>query len=364
MTTERYRIVKKLGEGGWGRTYLVRDRKLGKLWAMKEWKEQESAEADADRERRREEEFRILRELDSPCFPRLVECFQEGGKRYLVMDWIRGTTLEERLISGGAFPWREAASHAVLLCGALEKLHGGKPPILHLDLKPSNIILTQDGPRLIDFGSAVFADAAGSGTETERPFAGTPGFAAPELYQGRRADERSDVYGLGAVLRAMLTGRRPKEGQEKPEGVPECLWEITERALQRDREKRFRNAGEMRLALEELLDEGADEETTGERSGKERGGRILTGAAILGAALLLLLSLSYVRNPESGNAFTLPVQAARKEEICTGKRLDSVFHSPVWELAGQEGERGRLFGIRYLFGQAVREAAGYDADTR
>ena len=73
MTAWRYRILKKLGEGGSGRTYLVRDRKLGKLWAMKEWVEKEGAQ----------EELRILRELESPCFPRIVECFQENGRQYL-----------------------------------------------------------------------------------------------------------------------------------------------------------------------------------------------------------------------------------------------------------------------------------------
>ena len=151
MSKERYRILRKLGEGGCGRTYLVRDRKLGKLWAMKELKPEDG------RERGWEEEFRILRELDSPCFPRLVECFREEGKQYLVMDWVRGLTLEKKLIQNGPLDWKEAADCALQLCGALEKLHGGIPAVLHLDLKPSNIILTQDGPRLIDFGSAVLA---------------------------------------------------------------------------------------------------------------------------------------------------------------------------------------------------------------
>ena len=94
MTTERYRILRKLGEGGCGRTYLVRDRKLGKLWAMKEWKPEAEME-DGIGENSGEEEFRILRELDSPCFPRLVEYFWKDGKRYLVMDWVQGQTLEE-----------------------------------------------------------------------------------------------------------------------------------------------------------------------------------------------------------------------------------------------------------------------------
>ena len=86
MAVQRYRVLKKLGEGGCGRTWLVRDRKLGKLWAMKEWREKEGAQ----------EELRILRELESPCFPRIVECFQENGRQYLLMDWIRGGRWKKR----------------------------------------------------------------------------------------------------------------------------------------------------------------------------------------------------------------------------------------------------------------------------
>ena len=209
MTTERYRILRKLGEGGCGRTYLVRDRKLGKLWAMKEWKPEAEME-DGTGENSGEEEFRILRELDSPCFPRLVEYFWKDGKRYLVMDWVQGQTLEEKLIQDGPFGWREAADCALQLCGALEKLHGGKPAILHLDLKPSNIILTQDGPRLIDFGSAVLAGERENESGKKRVPAITPGFAAPELYEDGKADAGSDVYSLGVVLQVMLTGKKPQ----------------------------------------------------------------------------------------------------------------------------------------------------------
>ena len=261
MLVQRYRVLKKLGEGGCGRTWLVRDRKLGKLWAMKEWVEKEGAQ----------EELRILRELESPCFPRIVECFQENGRQYLLMDWIRGRTLEEALLQEGPLPWRTAAAYAAKICGALETLHGGTPAILHLDLKPSNIILTQDGPRLIDFGNAVLADAAADLTAADgrkagaaeangtaaagrakaalpmdrakaalpadRALRGTPGYAAPELYSGRGADNRSDIYGLGAVLCAMLTGKKPGPAgnRNRTEAVPERLWEIVEKAMKEER---------------------------------------------------------------------------------------------------------------------------------
>ena len=298
MTTERYRILRKLGEGGCGRTYLVRDRKLGKLWAMKEWKPEAEME-DGTGENSGEEEFRILRELDSPCFPRLVEYFWKDGKRYLVMDLVQGQTLEEKLIQDGPFGWREAADCALQLCGALEKLHGGKPAILHLDLKPSNIILTQDGPRLIDFGSAVLAGERENESGKKRVPAITPGFAAPELYEGRAADAGSDVYSLGAVMQVMLTGKKPQPETEKPEGVPERLWEIAECALRKDRRERFSNAGEMKNALEGFLEDG-EEKADACKRGRMAGKWLRAVLALLTAALSAFLYFSAVRMPREG----------------------------------------------------------------
>ena len=350
MTTERYRILRKLGEGGCGRTYLVRDRKLGKLWAMKEWKPEAEME-DGTGENSGEEEFRILRELDSPCFPRLVEYFWKDGKRYLVMDWVQGQTLEEKLIQDGPFGWREAADCALQLCGALEKLHGGKPAILHLDLKPSNIILTQDGPRLIDFGSAVLAGERENESGKKRVPAITPGFAAPELYEDGKADAGSDVYSLGVVLQVMLTGKKPQAEPEKPEGVPEQLWKIAECALRGDRKKRFSDAGEMEKALESFL-----EKEEGKRS--EKRWRRRAGFVLLGAVLSMLLCFPAVCN-RGGRADSFPKgQEAGKEALCSGKRLAAFSQGSVWRMVRQEDEKGRLLGIRHDFENAIRRAAG------
>ena len=379
MSKERYRILRKLGEGGCGRTYLVRDRKLGRLWAMKELKPEDG------RERGWEEEFRILRELDSPCFPRLVECFREEGKQYLVMDWVRGLTLEKKLIQNGPLDWKEAADCALQLCGALEKLHGGIPAVLHLDLKPSNIILTQDGPRLIDFGSAVLAgeckktapednasvnekSANNASAGREHVLTGTPGFAAPELYEGREADAGSDVYSLGAVLQVMLTGKKPQEKGERPKDVPERLWEITERALCEDRQKRFRNAGEMKKALEDLLENGKRSNETKER-GRTRSLQTGLVLVLLTAALGACLYLPAVRQPAAArqpsavlqpeNAFVSIPESLRvqKKAFSSEKRLEAFSHGSIWELVRQGEEAGKMLGLRHDFGEAVRKAA-------
>ena len=124
----------------------------------------------------------MLRNLEHSCFPRIVEIFRENGKRYLVMDWIQGVTLEEEIISHGSLPIPTAVRYAIQLCGALALLHEGEPKILHLDLKPSNIILTQEGVKLIDFGNALQAGTAGGKMMLCRERqAGTPGYVPPEL---------------------------------------------------------------------------------------------------------------------------------------------------------------------------------------
>ena len=392
MAVQRYRVLKKLGEGGCGRTWLVRDRKLGKLWAMKEWREKEGAQ----------EELRILRELESPCFPRIVECFQENGRQYLLMDWIRGRTLEEALLQEGPLPWRTAAAYAAKICGALETLHGGTPAILHLDLKPSNIILTQDGPRLIDFGNAVLADAAADLTAADgrkagaaeangtaaagrakaalpadRALRGTPGYAAPELYSGRGADIRSDVYGLGAVLCAMLTGKKPGPAGNRTETAPERLWDIVEKAMEEDRESRFQNAAEFRSALETALAETAETAETEKNSGRRKNvfirfaAAVCAAAAAVTAAAALLLSSGNLQpgsqqqespqpenpRPQDGS---LPYARASegKTEIGAGKRREAVRNASLWELVWEKEEKGRLLGLQHELGETFRKAAG------
>ena len=392
MAVQRYRVLKKLGEGGCGRTWLVRDRKLGKLWAMKEWREKEGAQ----------EELRILRELESPCFPRIVECFQENGRQYLLMDWIRGRTLEEALLQKGPLPWRTAAAYAAKICGALETLHGGTPAILHLDLKPSNIILTQDGPRLIDFGNAVLADAAADLTAADgrkagaaeangtaaagrakaafpadRALRGTPGYAAPELYSGRGADIRSDVYGLGAVLCAMLTGKKPGPAGNRTETAPERLWEIVEKAMEEDRESRFQNAAEFRSALETALAETAETAETEKNAGRRKNvfirfaAAVCAAAAAVTAAAALLLSSGNLQpgsqqqespqpenpRPQDGS---LPYSRASegKTEIGAGKRREAARNASLWELVWEKEEKGRLLGLQHELGETFRKAAG------
>lgn len=189
---ERFCLERVLGKGGQGCVYLAYDLKLRKYWAVKELYT------------RSEKEAEIMRSLEHPCLPRIVDILEEQGKRYLVMDYLEGFTLQEIRKKRKHIPWKQRLLWAIQLCILLEYLHGPAKGIIYQDLKPSNILVHVSGDiRLIDFGIAgIKGKGPGSGL-------GTRGFAAPEQYHGK-ADEQSDIYSLGAVLRYMEDGDEEK----------------------------------------------------------------------------------------------------------------------------------------------------------
>ena len=155
-------------------------------------------------------EAEILSHLSHPNLPCVHDFFNENGRSYLVMDFIRGKTLGQ-LLAESTTPWlpaKEILDYALQLCDALSYLHQQTPPIIFRDLKPSNVMVTSQGRvYLIDFGIArVFKQ--GLSYDTQK--LGTPGFASPEHYGNRQTGPRSDLYSLGATLHYCLTGKDPR----------------------------------------------------------------------------------------------------------------------------------------------------------
>jgi len=150
-------------------------------------------------------EAEMLAALDNPHIPRVYDNFSEQNRHYLVMEYVEGTTLEEKLaLSGGRLAEDAVTDIGLQTAGALEYLHGLKPPIVYRDLKPSNVMVTADGlVRLIDFGIARYFQPLKTATAI-----GSQGYAAPEQYKGK-AEVRSDIYALGATMHHLLTGRDP-----------------------------------------------------------------------------------------------------------------------------------------------------------
>ena len=211
----RYRIVKLIGQGGFGAVYRGWDLSLEQPVAVKE-----NFGSDAESQRQFEREAKLLAGLRHPNLPRVGDHFVVPGQgQYLVMDFVEGKSLTTLLSErGGPLDEAEVLPWMRQVCEALDYLHTRTPPIIHRDVKPDNIIVAPDGrAMLVDFGISKVYDP-GKGT-TIGAKAVTPGYSPPEQYGRGRTDARSDVYALGATLYTLLTGQTPPDGPDLSSGA-------------------------------------------------------------------------------------------------------------------------------------------------
>nr|HID13872.1 serine/threonine-protein kinase [Anaerolineae bacterium] len=261
LLQNRYRIHRQIGGGGMGVVYLAEDTRLpGRHCAIKEMSPAQLAPQDrtwaipAFRQ-----EAQMLAKLSHPGLTAVTDFFPEGGNWYLVMDYVEGKTLRDRLERArrGRLPPDEALGIVRQLCDVLEYLHGQSPPVVFRDLKPGNVMLTPQGEvKLIDFGIARFFKP---GQTRDTVNLGTPGYAAPELYGGLgQSDPRTDVYSLGVLLHQMVTGHDPTTAAtpfplpppgDLVKGLPAHVEEVISRATRMQPDLRFQSVGELRQAL-------------------------------------------------------------------------------------------------------------------
>lgn len=203
-----YQLLEEIGAGGMGTVYLAKHRESHELAAIKVLPPQLAREEGFVMRFTREAE--MLRALTNPHVVRLLDSGVDDETYYFVMEYVDGETLADRLRRDHRLPWQEAFEIAVQLCSALKAAHDAG--IIHRDLKPSNVLLGRTGAvKLTDFGVAqLFASERLTITGG---VIGTAEYMAPEQAQGQRATKRSDLYSLGALLYAMLTGRPPFTGQ-------------------------------------------------------------------------------------------------------------------------------------------------------
>jgi Tol biopolymer transport system component/predicted Ser/Thr protein kinase len=244
-----YQVEALIGEGGMGKVYRARDTRLGRSVAIKT--------SNARFSERFEREARAVAALNHPHICHLYDI----GPDYLVMEFIEGTPLK------GPFPLDETLQYAEQICSALDAAH--QKGIIHRDLKPGNILLTTHGVKLLDFGIAQMEPGPEDPTFMTMAGAvmGTPAYMAPEQWQGKRADARSDIYSFGCVLYEMLTGKRagrlaaavtPGAG-----GSPE-LDRILGKCIEEDPDLRYQHAAEIRADLLRLKrDTGLNARGTG-----------------------------------------------------------------------------------------------------
>lgn len=202
LYADRYRIVMQIGKGGMGRVYLAEDVRLGgKAVALK------LTRPLPDERRSFLPEAQMLSQLDHPHLPAIVDYYPPAneGVACLVMDYIAGDTLAERLERNGLrLQFSLALSVMIHLCEVLIYLHAQNPPIVFRDLKPSNVLLDRHNRAiLVDFG---IARRHRTEMENDTLQLGTPGFAAPEQLRGDQSDARTDLFGLGALAYHLLSG--------------------------------------------------------------------------------------------------------------------------------------------------------------
>jgi TolB-like protein/predicted Ser/Thr protein kinase len=225
-----YQIEGAIGQGGMGKVYRARDTRLGRIVAIKL-----SSARFSDRFER---EARAIAALNHPHICHLYHV----GPDYLVMEYVEGTPLK------GPLPMDEALKYAQQICDALDAAHSGG--IVHRDLKPGNILLAKHGIKLLDFGLAQMETGPDDPTMAQMTQAGalmgTPAYMAPEQWEGKKADARSDIYSFGCVLYEMLTGKRAAGERE---AVAPPLGDVLRTCLEKDPGDRWQSARELKHAL-------------------------------------------------------------------------------------------------------------------
>jgi hypothetical protein len=250
----RYHIISRLGEGGMGAVFLANDLKLkGKQWAVKEsLMHSYHTQGFAD-------ESAILVKLEHPFLPKIVDFFppDSRGYSYLVMDYIKGQTLQKRIETRNSITVEEIVHYAKQICEVFDYLHQFNPKaIIYRDLKPSNVMVDeQNHIRLIDFGIARnYTDERDSDTVQ----LGTVGFAAPEQYEHQQTDARTDLYTLGALMYYLLSdgshySHQPAQLKALTERIPAKLAAIMNQLLSFHPKDRFQTAAEVLYELEAVF---------------------------------------------------------------------------------------------------------------
>ena len=208
---KRYKIDRKLGQGGFGAVYHALDMRLSVSCAIKECLDTSGAAT-----RQFKQEASMLAELRHPNLPQVTDYFDLQAKGlYLVMDFIEGEDLATKINKNGyGFTEEQVMPWIKQICEALDYLHSHNPPIIHRDIKPQNIIVTKnDVAILVDFGLAKVYDPLTH--TTTGALGGTPGFSSIEQYGQGTTDQRSDIYSLGATIYALLTGQNPPESIQR-----------------------------------------------------------------------------------------------------------------------------------------------------
>ena len=347
QTIGKYRIVDRLGRGGMGTVYRAVDETLHREVAIKVLNAELN---DPDISRRFRAEAVAIARLNHPGIALIYELVQHEGQWLMVIEYVRGETLESLVARSGPLPTPQAAELAIQVLAALAHAHS--MGVVHRDLKPPNIMITETGAtKIMDFGIARVA-----GTEhltSAGLLMGTPAYMAPEQVMGGEIDARTDLFSVGVVLYHLLTGKLPFKGEtpmamvqsrirDLPtpirairQDLPAWISIVMERALERAADRRFQSADEMRDALRRGLS-GLPVEVPGP---------LLTAAGVDcdGAA----------REPDLGAASICPAQPDPRRLRHTDRHRVADAFRPVG-ICGLDGRAGHRPAGSGLAGPASR----------
>ncbi|MEK7774771.1 MAG: protein kinase [Candidatus Zixiibacteriota bacterium] len=276
-----YEVTSPVGAGGMGEVYKAKDTRLDRTVAIKVLPSRTAQ--NADMRSRFEREAKAISSLNHPNICTLHDIGHQDGIDFLVMEYLEGETLSERL-KKGPMSTAEILSYGVQIADALDKAH--KQGLVHRDLKPANIIITKTGAKLLDFGLAKLKIGEGvvegvSGLTQSTPLTGagtilgTLQYMSPEQLEGREADARSDIFAFGAVLYEMTTGSRAFSGNSQASliasimsGEPRSITQLSpmsppilertiKQCLAKDIDQRWQTAGDLKRALEWIEEGGS-----------------------------------------------------------------------------------------------------------
>ena len=323
-----YEILGSLGVGGMGEVYKARDKRLNRAVAIKVLR---SDVANANLAERFVHEARSASALNHPNIVSIYDVFRHEDMDCLVMEYITGTTLHA-LIPRTGMRWKEAVRIAVQVADGLRRAHSAG--LIHRDIKPANVMVPDGGPvKILDFGLATLsASAAASGSDAtavtgpltrEGVVVGTVSYMSPEQLEGKPVDARSDIFSFGSMLYEMLTGRpafkedsvagtaaailhNPPTPLAAPD-VPQPLWRVLSRCLEKKPEDRWQDIGDVKKLLEDVLRES--EASAGAQAapggGSGTGTRKFLWPAIAALCAVAALLVYYVPQLRRGSSASL-----------------------------------------------------------
>jgi len=316
-----YRIVEKIGQGGMGEVYLADDATLDRKVALKFLPE--AFTSDPERMARFEREAKLLASLNHPNIAGIYGLEQADGNRFLVLEYVEGETLQARL-NKGVLPLEDALELCRQIAEGLEAAH--EKGVIHRDLKPANVMITaEEKVKILDFGLAKALadetqgnDSSQSPTLTEamtRPgvILGTAAYMSPEQAKGKSVDKRADIWAFGCILYECLTGKKAFEGetvtetlaailrgepdwQALPATTPHNIRFLLRRCLAKERNKRFRDAADVQIQIEEAGNVGTEAETVYIK--RTRLSRIMAAVAVTLIISLAIPAFLYFRGEE------------------------------------------------------------------